>query len=283
MEANELKMIKIERSIAYVVLVGLTLLSLFPFMILIINASRVHSEITKGFSIIPGTYFGSNWSNLFNDSNIPMLRSLLNSIFISACTAFVSVYFSGMTAYGIHMYQFRGRETAFRFIMLVMMVPPQVSALGFIKLIMDMNLMDSFIPLIVPTIAAPVTFFFILQYMKSSLPTEVVEAARIDGSGEMRTFNTIVLPMIKPALAVQGIFTFVSSWNNYFMPALILNSNSKKTIPILIAQLRAADYMKFDLGKVYMLIFIAIVPLMIVYLFLSKFIIRGITMGSVKG
>jgi multiple sugar transport system permease protein len=280
---NENTQLRIERTIAYTVLVIMTVLSLFPFLILIINSTRLHSEISKGFSIIPGKYFFLNLVNLFTDRNIPILRALWNSVFISALVAFLTTYFSAMTAYAIHMYQFKGKEFAFRFILLVMMVPPQVSALGFLRLIMDMNLLDNYIPLIIPAIAAPVVFFFILQYMKASLPFEIVEAARIDGSGEVRTFNTIVMPILKPAMAVQAIFGFVGSWNNYFMPALIINSNSKKTIPILIAQLRSADYMKFDLGKVYMMIFIAIVPLMIVYLLLSKYIIKGITMGSVKG
>ncbi len=280
---NENTQLRIERTIAYTVLIIMTVLSLFPFLILIINSTRLHSEISKGFSLIPGKYFFLNLTNLFTDTNIPILRALWNSVFISALVAFLTTYFSAMTAYAIHMYQFKGKEFAFRFILLVMMVPPQVSALGFLRLIMDMNLLDNYIPLIIPAIAAPVVFFFILQYMKSSLPFEIVEAARIDGSGEIRTFNTIVMPILKPAMAVQAIFGFVGSWNNYFMPALIINSNSKKTIPILIAQLRSADYMKFDLGKVYMMIFIAIVPLMIVYLILSKYIIKGITMGSVKG
>lgn len=280
---DERKNLSIERTIAYSVLILMTFISLFPFLILMVNATRLHSEITKGFTLLPGRYFFINFKNLFTDKNIPILRALINSIFISALSATLSVYFSAVTAYGIHMYRFKGREIAFRFILLVMMVPPQVSALGFIRLMISMNLMDSFIPLIIPAIAAPIVFFFILQYMKSSLPFEIVEAARIDGSGEIRTFNTIVMPILKPAIAVQAIFAFVASWNNYFMPALILDSKAKKTIPILIAQLRSADYMKFDLGKVYMLIFIAIIPLMVVYLILSKYIIKGITMGSVKG
>jgi multiple sugar transport system permease protein len=164
-----------------------------------------------------------------------------------------------------------------------MMVPYQVSTLGFIELVTDMNMMDTYWPLILPKIAAPIVFFFMKQYMESVLPLEIVEAARVDGSNEFHTFNRIVLPMIKPAIAVQAIFAFVENWNNYFVPALVINSNDKKTIPILIAQLRSADYLKFDLGKVYMMVFVAIIPVMIVYIFLSKFIIKGVTMGSLKG
>ena len=143
--------------------------------------------------------------------------------------------------------------------------------------------LDTLIPLFLPSIAAPTVYYFMISYMKSNLPMEIVEAARIDGSGEFHTFNYVVLPIMKPALAVQAIFTFVASWNNYFVPALILTSNKKKTLPILIAQLRSADFLKFDMGQVYMLIAIAIMPVIIVYLFLSKFIVAGVALGGVKG
>ena len=111
----------------------------------------------------------------------------------------------------------------------------------------------------------------------------LIEAARIDGSGEFHTFNSIVLPLMKPAIAVQAIFTFVSNWNNYFTPALILHADKKKTLPILIAQLRAADWLKFDMGQVYVMITFSILPVIIVYLILSKHIVQGVALGSVKG
>jgi multiple sugar transport system permease protein len=271
------------RIASYTVLVFLSILCIFPFVILIINSTRMHAEIIKGFSIIPGSYFLVNLTDLLKDSNIPMLRGLANSVFVSSTSAILAIYFSTMTAYGIYMYRFKGRNFVYNFIILVMMVPTQVAAMGFIKMVIDVDLMDSFIPLIVPAIAAPIIVFFMLQYMQSVLPFEIVESARMDGANEFLTFNRIVLPILTPALAVQAIFSFVSSWNNYFLPALLLNSKENRTIPIIIAQLRSADYMKFNYGKVYMMICIAIVPLIIVYLCLSRFIIKGVTMGSVKG
>ena len=164
-----------------------------------------------------------------------------------------------------------------------MMIPAQVSALGFVQMMNELKLTNSYIPLIVPSVAAPVVFFYMKQYMESVLPLDLVAAARVDGSGEFRTFNTIVLPLLKPAIAVQMIFSFVSSWNNYFIPALLLDKAEMKTVPIMIAQLRSADYSKFDMGKVYMFILLAILPVMITYIILSKSIIKGVTAGSVKG
>ena len=273
----------LNRMICYVVLALLSFMCLFSFYFLIVNASRPHAEIMSELSLVPGRYLFKNLTNLLRDKNIPLIRGLFNSLLISSCTAALTTYFSAMTAYGIYAYHFKFRKIAFTIIMLVMMVPTQVSAVGFIQLVSAMGLMDTFYPLILPSIAAPVVFYFMKAYMESVLPLEIVEAARVDGSNEFMTFNRIVLPIIKPAMAVQAIFSFVASWNNYFTPQLIINTDGKKTIPMLIAQLRSADYLKFDLGKVYIMIFVAIIPLLIVYIFLSKYIIKGLTLGSVKG
>ncbi len=271
------------RFVAYLVLGILCVASLFVFLILAINATRAHPEIQRGFSFIPGRFTAVNFKNMMASPVTPVLTGILNSLFVSTCIAALSCYFSAFTAFGIHAYNFKFKNAAFALIMAIMIIPTQVSASGFVQLVYAVNLQDSFIPLILPSIAAPVVFFFMKQYMESALPLEMIEAARIDGSGELRTFNRIVIPVMKPALAVQAIFTFVNAWNNYFVPALILESNSKKTLPIVIAQLRSADFTKFDMGQLYMTIAVAIVPIVVVYLILSKFIVQGVAMGSVKG
>lgn len=275
--------LNIQRTFCYIVLVLLSLLCLFSFYVLLINTTRSHPDIQKGFSLIPGKSFLVNLKSLLHNKQLPVISGLTNSLIVSTLTAAFAVYFSALTAFSIHVYDFKLKKYAFGFIMMVMMIPTQVSALGFVKLMSDMGLMNSFIPLTVPAIASPIIFFFMKQYMTSVLPIELIEAARIDGAREFRIFNQIVLPIMKPAIAVQAIFTFVSSWNNFFIPALLLNKDSKKTMPILISQLRSADFLKFDLGLVYMLIAVAILPVIVVYLILSKNIVSGITLGSVKG
>ncbi len=271
------------RTVAYIILIFLAVVCLFSFYMLIINSTRSNAQLQAGFTVVPRENFFVNLRNAWTDASINIPRGMLNSFFIAACSAVLTTYFSALTAYGIHAYRFKMRKFAFYFIMAVMMIPPQVSAVGFIQLVNKFHLTDNYLPLILPSIAAPVVFFYMKQYLESVLPMEMVEAARVDGSGEFRTFNTIVLPIMKPALAVQMIFSFVSSWNNYFIPALILNKPEMKTVPIMIAQLRAADYSKFDMGKVYMFILLAILPVMVVYIILSKSIIKGVTAGSVKG
>ena len=274
--------IKTRRLIAYIVLIFLTFLCLFWFYVLFINATRSNGELKKGFVPIPSTHLIENWKNL-RAGILPVWQGMFNSLIVSTLCAVLSTYFSTMTAYAIHAYDFKLKKPIFTFILMIMMIPTQVTALGFVQLMTKMKLEDSLIPLIVPTIAAPVTFFYMKQYMESTLPLSIVEAARIDGSGELRTFNHIVLPLMKPAIAVQAIFTFVLNWNNYFIPALILHSDNKKTLPVLIAQLRSADFLKFDMGQVYIMIAFSIFPVIIVYLLLSKFIVQGVALGGVKG
>ncbi len=270
------------KTIAYIVLVLITFFCLIWFYILFINATRSNGELTRGFSPLPSHYLITNWQNLISGT-LPVVRGMLNSVIVSTCSAVLSVYFSTITAYAIHAYDFKGKKFMATFILAVMMIPTQVTALGFLQLINKLHMDDTFTPLIVPAIAAPITYFYMKQYMESTLPLAIIEAARIDGSGEFRAFNSIVLPMMKPAIAVQAIFTFVSSWNNYFTPALVLHTDTKKTLPILIAQLRSADFLKFDMGQVYVMIAFSIFPVIIVYLLLSKFIVGGVALGGVKG
>lgn len=267
---------------AHIVLILLSFMCLFFFYVLIINATRSHGDLQKGFSALPGKYFLENLKNVANDGSFPMFRGILNSVIVSSCSAALCTYFSSLTAYGLYAYEFKARKVAFTFIMAILVMPTQVTAMGFLRLVTKMGLYDSLLPLIIPSIASPAVFYFMYSYLQSSLPISLVEAARIDGSGEFKTFNRIVLPIMKPAIAVQAIFTFVGSWNNYFVPALIIQSKNKMTVPILIATLRGADYMNFDMGKIYMMITVAIVPIIIIYLLLSKYIIAGVTLGGVK-
>ena len=277
------RQLMLSRFVVYVILVFLSVLCLFSFWMLFVNASRSNGDLQGGFRLLPSNYFVANLKNAWTDASINIPRGMFNSFIIAAATSVLATYFSALTAYGIHAYDFKLKGVAFTFIMAVMVIPNQVAATGFYQMCVKLGWTNNYIPLILPGVAAPVVFFYMKQYMESVLPMEIIDAARVDGSGEFRTFNTIILPMLKPALAVQLIFNFVQSWNNYFMPALLLDKAEMKTVPLMIAQLRSADYSKFDMGKVYMFILLAILPVVVVYICLSKFIIKGVTAGSVKG
>ena len=275
----------VTRVLAYIFLVFVTFLSLFSFYLLIINGSRSNAELQAGFTLIPSTHFGDNFITAITDNALFSLpRGLWNSFFSAASSAILTTYFSAMTAYGMHVYDFKGKKFIFTFILAVMMIPTQVSAAGFIQLVNQVHLNDTYWPLIIPAIAAPAIFFYMKQYIESSMPLEVIEAARVDGSNEFRTFNAIAVPMLKPAFAVQLIFGFVASWNNFFTPALVIDSSDNWTLPIMMSILRSKlNSQNGDLGEVYMMILLSIIPVVIVYLFLSKFIVKGVALGAVKG
>ena len=273
----------VARTVAYIILIFLSVLCLFSFYMLIVNATRSNAQLQGGFALLPRENFFVNLKNAWTDASINIPRGLLNSFIVATATAILTTYFSALTAYGFQAYDFKGKKLLFGFIMAIMVIPTQVSASGFVQICYKFGLTNNYLVLILPGIAAPIVFFYIKQYMESNLPMEIVDAARVDGCGEFRTFNFIILPMLKPALAVQLIFSFVQSWNNYFLPSLLLTKAEMKTVPIMIAQLRSADYSKFDMGKVYMFILLAILPVLVVYILLSKSIIKGVTAGSVKG
>lgn len=274
----------IQRILVYIFLIIVVVMCLFPFYMLVINATRSNAQLQSGFELLPKENFLTNLKSAWTDDAFSVSRGLLNSFIIAISSSVLTTYFSALTAYGIHVYDFKGKSFAFKFIMIVMMIPTQVSAVGFIQLVNQWGLTNTYWPLIVPAIAAPATFFYMKQYIESTLPMEIIEAARVDGCNEFRTFNTICLPIMKPAIAVQMIFAFVASWNNFFTPALVISSDDRRTIPIMLSLLRSKmNSQAGDLGEIYMLILLSIIPVVIVYIFLSKFIIKGVTMGSVKG
>ena len=286
-------LLTIRRIIAYTVLILLAFLCLFTIYILIINATRSHTEIQQGFSFLPGKSFIANFKAMVESQDVPVLDAFVNSLIISFLSATLCTYFSALTAYGIHMYNFKLKRIIFTFILIVMMVPSQVGAIGLVKMCYDMGFCTAkskfvtYMPLILPSIASPVVFFYMKQYLDSIMPKEMVEAARVDGAGEIRIFHGMVLPILKPALAIQFIFAFVSSWNNYFVPQLLLSYQSDpsyKTIPMILAHLNdKSNPATFNLGRVYMVMLCAVIPLLIVYLIFSRFIIKNLTSGSVKG
>ena len=272
------------RIFAYIFLIFVTVLSLFPIVLLLVNSTRSNDELVRFFTLIPSSHFGENFQKSMGSGGL--LKSMLNSLIIAASASLCSVYFSAMTAYGIHVYDFKLKKIAFNFIMVVMMIPTQISAVGFVDLVFKFKLDNTYWPLIIPAIAAPSVFFYMKQYIESALPMEVIEAARVDGSNEFRTFNTIALPMLLPAMAVQLIFSFTASWNNFFTPALIINKAEIRTVPIVIQTLRtavAAGGASKDLGYLYMTVMLAIIPVVIVYVFVSKHIVGGVALGAVKG
>ncbi|MCL1928204.1 MAG: carbohydrate ABC transporter permease [Treponema sp.] len=270
----------IKRSIVHAIMIFLGILAIIPIYLLLINATRSTEQINTGISLIPSTNAMYNWRTL-TSRGFQIWQGFGNSAFISTCATVLSVYFSAMTAYGLHIYKFRGRAVIWTIILIIMMLPGTLTFIGFYQFMARLKLLNSYIPLIIPGIAAGATVLFVRQYMSSILSKELIDAARIDGAGEFKTFNNIILPIITPALAAQAIFTFVGSWNNFITPFVLISSQKKYTLPMLVQSLRG-DIYRAEMGAIYLGIAVSLIPILIFYSFMSRFIISGITMGGVK-
>ena len=270
------------KTFAYFLCITLVVLSLFPFIIMIINATRSTPEIQQNaISLIPSTNFQVNMDVLTGRMFDP-LRGMFNSLIISTSATLLTVYFSTLTAFALVAYSWRMRQPFFTLIMAVMMIPAQVSSIGFFQFMFRIGWTNNFLPLIIPAVAAPMAVFFLRQYMLGALSMELLEAARIDGSSEIRIFNQIVIPIMKPAMATQAIFAFVASWNNLFIPSILLTRSDMMTLPIMVSLLRGDAY-RVELGAVYLGLALAVLPLLITYFIFSKYIVAGVALGGVKG
>ncbi|MDR1550967.1 MAG: carbohydrate ABC transporter permease [Hungatella sp.] len=268
--------------IIYVVSVFLAVLSIAPFYIMVINATRSTTQIQQhAISLLPSTYMMKNLAILLGKSFNPA-NGFLNSLIISIGATLCAVYFSNMTAYGLVVYNWRFRRPFFSFIMAIMMIPAQITMIGFYQMVYRIHMTNNFLMLILPAIASPSMVFFMRQYMMPALSMEIIQAARIDGGGEFFIFNQIAMPIMKPAIATQAIFCFVSSWNNLFTPLVLLTDQKKYTMPIMVSLLRG-DIYKTEYGSVYMGLALTVLPLIVVYLLLSRYIIAGVALGGVKG
>ncbi len=278
--AESINIYRLSKLFIYIFMVFLFLIAIVPIYVLLINATRSTEQINLGLSLLPSKYAAYNW-NALTSRGFKIHQGFYNSAFISTFTTLLSVYFSAMTAYGLHMYKFKGRNFIIGLILLIMMLPATLSFIGFYQFMARIRLTDNYLALIIPSIAAAGTVFFLRQYLMSILSNELIDAARIDGAGEFGIFNIIVLPIMLPALAAQSIFTFVGSWNNFFTPFVLISSESKATLPMLVQKLRG-DIYRTEYGGIYLGIAISIIPILIFYSFMSRYIISGITMGGVK-
>lgn len=271
---------KIKKFIIYICLILLAASCLLPFLLMMVNATRSGVEITHGFTFIPSTHLKDNWEQLFRYMNL--FQGFANSLKVAIPATILTGYFSAITAYALAVYKFKGNKVIFTVIVVFMMIPAQLSLIGFYNLCMSLKLVDSYIPLIVPAVAAPGTVFFLRQYVQSTLSPALLEAARIDGASEIRIFHKIVLPIMIPGIATMSIGAFIGNWNNYLVPLILLNTPSKMTLPVMVSTLRAATDLQANQGAIYLAVAISVIPILIAFCFFSKYIISSISAGSVK-
>ena len=268
------------RFFAYILLFILLLIVIIPIWLLIVNATRSTTEIQQGISLLPSTHMLENYSFL-GGRGLDLPRGFMNSVFLAVASTFVSVYFGLLTAYGIVVYDFPGKKLFSNFIVVLVMIPMQLSIFGFYQYMSKLGLTDNYAALIIPGIASAGSVFFGRQYLESMVVWDLIDAGRIDGASELGIFHTIMLPIAAPGAATMGIFAFVGSWNNFFTPFIMISSIEKYTLPMLIQTLRG-DVYRTEYGAIYLGLAITVVPIILLYAFFSRYIVSGISMGAVK-
>ncbi len=269
-----------KRSMIYVLCIALCALSLLPFWIMMVNATRNSQQIQGGMSLIPSTFLKSNWEVL-KAKNFNIMIGFKNSAIIAFSATLLSVYFSALTAYGFAVYRFKGSKVLYAMVLAILMIPGQVTGTGFFMFMYQLGWTNSYLPLIIPAIASASTVFFFKQYLEANFQISLVEAARIDGAGEFYTYNRIIMPIMVPAMATMGIMSVISSWNNYLTPLMLLSDSNMKTLPMMVKELRG-DIYRTEYGSIYLGLTMTALPLIVVYFALSKYIIAGVAVGGVK-
>ncbi len=268
------------RILCYIVLFIVLLLCVVPIWLVLVNSTRSTPEIQSGISILPSAHLIDNWKTLTN-RGFSVARGLFNSLFIATSTSAITVYFSLLTAYALEIYNFKLKNIIYASVLILVMIPMQISVIGYYKYMSMLNLLNSYIPLILPAIAAPSSIFFAKQYLESCVIKDLIEAARIDGCSEFSIFNRVMLPIAAPGAFTMAIFAFVASWNNFMTPFMLISKLEKYTLPMLVKTLRG-DIYRTEYGSIYLGLAISIIPVIIVYICFSKYIVSGIAMGAVK-
>ncbi len=252
----------------------------FPFFTMLVSSTWDNYNIVTNLNVVPGPYFVRNYERL--TQNINIWRGFANSIFLAVTGTLVTVYFSALTAYAFSKFNFKGRNFLFGVVLVAMMLPGQIGVIGFYREISNMKLLDTYWPLILPSIANCGCVFFFKQYLDGGLPNELIEATYADGCPELKIFHVIVLPVMFPALVTQGVMSFIGSWNSYMTPLILLRTADKLTLPLMVSNVR--DSMHADYGALYVGMLITVIPMVIIFCMSSKVIMEKISIGAaVKG
>ena len=268
------------RIVVYLFAISVAVTAFYPFFVMIISATHDNYNIVAKINVLPGNQLAVNYARL--TQNIELYRGIFNSVILAVAVTAVQNYFTAMAAYAFSKFEFKGKNVLFGVVMVAMMLPGQLGIIGFYKEIQALNLLNSYFTLIVPTIANCFAVFFYKQYLDGGLPNELLEAAVVDGCGELKIFHRIVIPLMVPALVTQGVMTFIGNWNSYLTPLIILNDKKKMTLPLMIATVR--DSTHADYGAQYVGMLVSVIPMVIVFCFASRIIMEKISIGAaVKG
>ncbi|WP_191399183.1 carbohydrate ABC transporter permease [Flavonifractor sp. An306] len=263
---------------AAVVLVLLAIFFLFPLYWIVTGSFKNVIEINANYPIwFPQNPTLENYAKLFER---PAFKWLFNIIFISAAAMVLTCLTAALAGYALGKKRFYGRAVLFTIIICAMALPKQVIVIPLLQEMTFFHMNDNLWAVILPTVGWPFGVFLMKQFSET-IPNEILEAARVDGAGELRTFFSVVFPMIKPGIGALAIFTFVNTWNDYFLQLVMLTSDKNWTLPLAIANLQGE--MSTDFGLIMAGAALAAIPIVVVFIAFQKYFTQGIAMGAVKG
>jgi ABC-type glycerol-3-phosphate transport system permease component len=277
---NPKTLLNIQRSLVYIFLAILLVITLIPIWMLLVNATRSTTEIQQGVGFMPSVYLVSNYKILLS-KGLDLPRGFMNSFTIAIATTAVSVYFAFLTAYGVVAYDFKGKKQLYNFILILVMIPMQLSIIGYYHYMSKLGLTDNYLSLILPSIASAGAVYFAKSYLDGVVLQDLIDAGRVDGASELGIFHSIMMPIAAPGAFTLGIFSFVGAWNNFFNAYILITTRDKYTLPMLVQTLRG-DVYRHEYGAIYLGLAASIIPIIIIYFLFSRFIVSGISMGAVK-
>lgn len=272
----------------HLLLVVLAIVVGTPLVWLAISALKSNEDFLR-FTFLPlgDGFLGVAWNHLTLDhfrrlfTTLGFARHLLNSIFLSSVTSLLATAFAAMGGYALARYDFRGKTAATVLVLAMIIIPPQLLIAPQYQLLFRMNLLDTFTGLILPAVAPAFGVFLFRQAALTSVPAQLMEAARIDGCGELRFFFIVALPMMRPMVGAFMLITFLATWNNFISPQVILQSPEKFPLSVAVAQLQGVYYQEYALLMAATLLSVA--PVLVLFIILQKEFISGLTAGAIKG
>ena len=268
------------RVFLYAILLFGCLFTLVPFIYMLSTSFKSSTEIVKlPPTLFPEKFTLQSYKTIFNDPHVPLARFYLNSIIVSASVVLMVLFTSSLAGYVFAKYQFHGKDLIFTLLLASMMIPFQVMMIPLYLILVRMGLTDSLGGLIVPGAVSAFGIFLMRQFIEG-IPSELIDAARIDGSGEFGIYTRVILPQMGPALATLGIFTFMGTWNDYLWPLIVITTTEKRTLPIMLTWYNSQHGSRYDLTMAASVL--VILPILIVYFIFQRWIVRGIAMTGFK-
>lgn len=267
--------------VVYALLAAILVGFLFPFYwSFLIGSKDAYALRDPNMSWLPGGNFFSNAATVLNDPAVNFWRALWNSIYSSAIIAISVVFFSTLAGWAFAKLRFKGSSLLLIFVIATMAIPMQLGVVPLYILFSDLGWTGNIGAIIVPALTSAFGVFWMTQYLQQTVPDELVEAARVDGANSFRTFWSVGLPAARPAAAMLGLFTFVSSWNNFFWPFIVLDRQDP-TLPVALSLLQSNHFVDYSIVLTGVLL--STIPLLILFVFTGRQLVSGIMQGAVKG